>query len=72
MLKSVSNRVRQFHNDERGTVSLESIAVFAVGALVLGGLTYFWKGVKIGESQGISGKVVELVGNILGMKFTGE
>jgi hypothetical protein len=70
MLKSVSNRIRQFHNDERGTVSLESIAVFAVGALVLGGLTYLWKGAQIGDKGGgFAGAVSDVIGYVLDLTF---
>jgi hypothetical protein len=71
MLQSVANRVRQFHNDDRGTVSLESIAVFAVGALVLGGVMYLWKNTEINGQKGMSGVLNFTIGKIFGMDFFG-
>ena len=67
------NLISRFHNDRRGSNSLEQIVIFALGVLVLGGVWYVWKEMPVGgqaaEGNGLMGMIQDALGSLFKLDF---
>jgi hypothetical protein len=54
-MQRVRSLITRFHNDRRGSNSLEQIVIFALGVMVLAGVWWVWKEMPTGGGTGISG-----------------
>ena len=75
-MKKLRGIVARFHNDERGSNSLEQIVIFALGVMVLAGVWYVWKEAPVGGTAGtgggVSGWIDKSLGKLAGFVFGGS
>jgi len=73
-MSQFKNLISRFHQDQRGSNSLEQIVIFALGVLVLGGAWYMWKempgGAASGGKKGISGMIEFALGKLFSFNFS--